>query len=84
MIPLHYRSIYARIKVLTDKGKDLATVDLPYVRSNYKITDISGRTIHPDGTVIPLTGKPEDLMTSKNGDQEIGRKVFTLPEVTTT
>ena len=80
--PLHYRSIYARIKVLTDKGKDLATVNLPYLRSNYKITDIAGRTIHPDGTVVPLTGKPEDLMTSKSGDREIGRKVFTLPEVT--
>ncbi len=48
--PLHYQSIYARIKVLTDKGKDLATVDLPYLRSEYKITNISGRTIHPDGT----------------------------------
>lgn len=80
--PLHYRSIYSRIKVLTDKGKDLAIVDLPYVRGKYKITSISGRTIHPDGTVIPLTGKPEDLMTAKSGDREIARKVFTLPSVT--
>src|SRR5690348_15376742 len=69
--PLHYQSIYARIKILTDKGKDLATVNLPYLRNNFKITDIAGRTIHPDGTIIPLTGKPEDLMTSKTGDREI-------------
>ena len=80
--PLHYQSIYARIKVLTDKGKDLATVNLPYLRSQFKINAISGRTIHPDGTVIKLTTKPEDLMTSKSGDQEIARKVFTLPDVT--
>lgn len=80
--PLHYQSIYARIKVLTDKGKNLATVNLPYLRNDFKITDIAGRTIHPDGTVIPLTGKPEDLMSSKSGEREIGRKVFTLPEVT--
>lgn len=80
--PLHYRSIYARIKVLTDKGKDLATVNLPYLRNDWKITDIAGRTIHPDGTVVPLTGKPEDLMSSKSGNREVGRKVFTLPEVT--
>lgn len=80
--PLHYRSIYARIKVLTDKGKDLATVNLPYLRRTYKITNIEGRTIHPDGTVIPLTGKPEDLLTSKSGNAEIARKVFTLPSVT--
>lgn len=80
--PLHYESIYARIKVLTDKGKELATVNLPYLRKQYQITDISGRTIHPDGTVIKFEGKPEDLMTSKSGDREIARKVFTLPSVT--
>lgn len=80
--PLHYQSVYARIKVLTDKGKELSTVNLPYVRRSYKIKGIQGRTIHPDGTVIPLTTKPEDLMVSKTGDLEIGRMVFTLPEVT--
>jgi len=80
--PLHYQSIYARIKVLTDKGKELATVNLPYLRRSFKITAVEGRTIHPDGTIIPLTAKPEDLMTAKSGDREIGRVVFTLPSVT--
>ncbi|MGH9591119.1 MAG: transglutaminase, partial [Terracidiphilus sp.] len=80
--PLHYKSIYARIKVLTSKGKDLATVDIPYERSQFKITNVEGRTIHPDGTVFKLTAKPEDLMTSKSGDMVMARKVFTLPNVT--
>ena len=80
--PIHYKSIYARIKVLTDKGKDLATVDLPYEKSVFKIRAIEGRTIHPDGTEYKLTTKPEDLMTSKSGNQEVARKVFTLPNVT--
>jgi hypothetical protein len=83
---LHYESFYARIKILTEKGKELATVDLPYLKGDTKITDIKARTIHPDGTVIPLIGKPADLLiskaTSKTGDQEqIDRKVFTLPSV---
>ena len=55
--PMHYQSYYARIKVLTEKGKELATVELPYLKGISKITDIKGRTIHPDGTVIPLTVK---------------------------
>lgn len=80
--PMHYKSTYVRIKVLTDKGKDLATVELPYLRSTYKITDIRGRTIHPDGTIVPLTVKPEDLMISKTGDMQIAKKVFSLPDVT--
>jgi transglutaminase-like putative cysteine protease len=83
--PLHYESIYARIKVLSEKGKELATVSLPYLKHSYKITEIKGRTIHSDGTVIPLTVKPEDLMMSKTatktGEIEIQKKVFTLPSV---
>ena len=79
--PIHYQSYYARIKVLTEKGKELATVSLPYLRGDFKISDIKGRTIHADGTVIPLNVKPEDLMVAKTGDVQIGRKVFTLPSV---
>jgi hypothetical protein len=84
--PLHYQSYYKRIKVLTEKGKELATVELPYMKSNWKVTDIKGRTIHPDGTVIPLTGKPEDLLSEKSvstkgGESQFRRKVFTLPSV---
>jgi hypothetical protein len=84
---LHYESFYARIKVLTEKGKELATVEIPpYLSSESKITDIKGRTIHADGTIVPLVGKPEDLLVFKtkdrNGDAtQVNRKVFTLPSV---
>jgi hypothetical protein len=79
--PLHYQSYYARIKVLTEKGKELATVSLPYLKGSWKVADIKGRTIHPDGTIVPLTAKPEDLLSEKAGEKEFGRKVFTLPSV---
>jgi hypothetical protein len=79
--PMHYQSVYTRIKVLTEKGKELATVELPYLRGDWKVTDIKGRTIHPDGTIVPLEGKPEDLLSEKKGDYQVGRKVFTLPSV---
>ncbi len=84
---LHYQSFYARIKVLSEKGKELATVELPpYLRSTSKVVNIKGRTIHSDGTIIPLTGKPEDLLVVKGktreGEQvQVNRKVFTLPSV---
>jgi hypothetical protein len=79
--PLHYQSIYARIKVLQEKGKELATVQLPYMHGDQTITNISARTIHADGTVIPLAVKPEDLLVAKSGDSQFQRKVFTLPSV---
>ena len=79
--PVHYQTFYARIKVLTEKGKELATVELPYLKGNFKINNIKGRTIHPDGTVIPLVVKPEDLLVSKTGERQVEKKVFTLPSV---
>jgi hypothetical protein len=57
----------------------LATVEVPYAKGNRKVTGIKGRTIHPDGTVIPLNVKPEDLLSEKTGQNQFGRVVFTLP-----
>jgi hypothetical protein len=79
--PMHYQSTYARIKVLSEKGKELATVELPYLKGSFKVADIKGRTIHPDGTIVPLTVKPEDLMVAKSGNEQVGKKVFSLPNV---
>jgi len=84
--PLHFQSFYARIKVLSEKGKELATVEVPYLQRNFQITDIKARTIHADGTIIPLTGKPADLLVSKTKTKtgenfQVDKKVFTLPSV---
>jgi hypothetical protein len=78
---LGFRTYHARIKVLTEKGKELATVAASYLKGDTQIREIHGRTIHPDGTVILLTVKPEDLLSEKRGDIERKRKVFTLPDV---
>jgi hypothetical protein len=82
---LHMYSEYVRLKVLTEGGKDRANVELKYVSggdTGFAITDISGRTIHPDGTVIPFTGKPYERMVVKSGGFKEKAKVFTLPDVT--
>jgi transglutaminase-like putative cysteine protease len=78
---LHFHSLYVRIKVLTEKGKELATVQIPYDRTEDKVTDIQGRTIHADGTVVPLAVKPTDLIDAKTKDQQRNMVVFTLPSV---
>jgi hypothetical protein len=78
---LHYHTYFERVKILTEKGKELATVHYPYERGDFKITNIEGRTIHPDGTVIPLTAKPSDLVDEKAAGHQINSMVFTLPDV---
>jgi hypothetical protein len=81
----HTWSIYARIKVLTERGKDFANVELKQYSgsddSGYSISDIQGRTIHPDGTVIPFAGKPFEKLIEKSRDYKVMAKVFTLPDV---
>jgi len=78
---LHVRKLYVRIKVLGEKGKELATVQVPYMQGSLKITDIKGRTIHADGTIVPMDVKPEDLMVAKGAGMQFEQKVFTLPAV---
>jgi hypothetical protein len=78
---MHFHSYYERIKVLTEKGKELATIHIPYEHGSFKVTDIKGRTIHADGTVIPLTASPSDLMDFKTKTRQVNEMVFTLPSV---
>jgi transglutaminase-like putative cysteine protease len=76
-----YHSFYERIKVLTDKGKELATVRIPYIPGADKVTRIEGRTIHADGTIVPLTVKSDDLIDFKTKGYQVNSMVFTLPGV---
>ncbi|HEY8310165.1 MAG TPA: DUF3857 and transglutaminase domain-containing protein, partial [Gemmatimonadaceae bacterium] len=82
---------YERVKILTEDGKKYANVELPYVTTtsdsdygaNEKTVDsIQGRTIHPDGTVIPFTGKPYLKVIDKEKSMKVQEKIFTLPDVT--
>lgn len=119
----HFRSVYARIKVLTEAGKDAATVQIRYQKNfifyatgdnssrfasgsatnwsapdanhagedvridtnaNAGHTDVSaieGRVIHPDGTIVPLTGSPADLLQNKSGNSQVNQMTFNMPNV---
>lgn len=82
---LHMWSKYARIKVLTEAGKEYANVELKQYSSSenggYSIGGVAGRTIHPDGTIIPFTGKPFEKLIEKGQGFKETEKVFTLPDV---
>ena len=79
---VHYQSVYARIKILTAKGKEeFGDVELTYQAHGFGIRGIEARTIHSDGTVIPFTGKPYDKEVIRNGNVKIMAKVFSMPDV---
>ncbi|HEY1265107.1 MAG TPA: DUF3857 and transglutaminase domain-containing protein [Terriglobales bacterium] len=78
---MHYRSVYVRLKVLTDAGREYANVEIPYDRGAVNIGDVSGRTVHADGSIVPLTGKPFDKTIVKGHGLRYNVKSFTLPDV---
>lgn len=76
-------SYYIRLKVLTEGGKDYANVELPYFSNltDQSVDNIAGRTIQPDGTIVPFSGKPYDKLIVKGNGFKYKAKVFTLPAV---
>ncbi len=90
---LHVVQHYDRIKVLTEEGKKYANVELRFVSTTDEGSDfyyggdektvgeIVGRTVHPDGTVIPFTGKPYKKTMEKLKGAKYQALVFTLPDV---
>ena len=72
---------FFRIKIFTQAGTKHADVRIPYVKANMDVADVSGRTIHPDGTIIKFEGKVLDQTITEQSGYKFLAKTFTLPDV---
>ena len=71
---------YIRIKIFTQAGTKQANVEIPFFKESMKVTDVTGRTILPDGTIVKFDGKVlESTITRKSGYKFLA-KTFTLPD----
>jgi hypothetical protein len=71
---------YVRIKVLNDKGKSHADVEL-VIPPEGSISRLKARTIQPDGKITEFTGKPFQKTVIKARGVKVLAKSFTMPEV---
>jgi hypothetical protein len=71
---------YVRIKVLNEKGKSHADVEL-VVPPDGSISGLKARTIQPDGRITEFTGKPFQKIVIKTRGVKVLAKAFTMPEV---
>lgn len=81
---VHFHKVYAEVKILTEKGKDAFNeIEIPYEagEAGVDVGQVQGRTIEPDGTVVPFTGKPYQKELLKTGTEKVMEKVFSLPDV---
>jgi hypothetical protein len=72
---------WVRIKIFTEAGRDYADVVIPYFEKRTSIEDVRGRTVRPDGTVIPFNGAVFDKIIVKYKKFRYHAKAFTLPGV---
>lgn len=78
---LNSDSYFIRIKILTEAGKDLGNISIPYDQENSKVGGIEARTVEPDGRVVPFSGKVFDSVLEKSKDSRKHQKTFGMPEV---
>lgn len=77
--------VYQRIKILNDKGRKYADVEIPIFTDAAiglfsRITDLKARTIRPDGSIVEFTGKTYEKTVVKGRGNKIAVEAFTMPE----
>src|SRR6266849_1051543 len=72
---------WVRIKVFTEAGRAYADVEIPYFVKSTSVEDIRGRTVRPDGSVIPFSGAVFDRVVARSKKFRYEGKTFTLPGV---
>ena len=78
------RREYWRYKVLSEKGKRFADVEIPYHSRKHfgtHIADLKARVISPDGKITPFSGEVFDKTVVKGHGLKLKVKAFTLPDV---
>ena len=73
---------YVRIKIFTERGRDLhSKIDIPYIKG-VKIKDVAARTIKPDGSIVELA--KEDVIEKtvvKVSGLKLQTKTFAFPGI---
>jgi hypothetical protein len=72
---------YVRMKIFKEEGKKYGDVEIVYMPRYLSISDLEARTIRPDGTIVPFTGKVYEKVIVKSGGVRVVSKTFSLPDV---
>jgi len=76
-----FESVYYRIKILTEEGRDRANVEIAYAKGGETIRNLQARTIQPDGRIVEFDGTVYEKPLVKAQRYAMMSKSFTLPGV---
>jgi hypothetical protein len=74
-------TIYERIKILTEEGRDNANIEIPYLKEAEGVKVYGARTIRPDGSIANFDGEIFDKSIVTVNRASYWAKTFTLPNV---
>lgn len=74
-------SVYYRIKILTEEGRNRANVEIAYAKGAETIRSLQARTIQPDGRIVEFDGEVYEKPIVKARRYAMMSKSFTLPGV---
>ena len=74
-----FETHWTRIKIFKEDGTSTADIQIPYDAKSTTLTDIAGRTIKPDGTVVEFNGLVYETTLAKYKGLRYQAKTFTLP-----
>jgi hypothetical protein len=74
-------SVYYRIKILTEEGRERANVEIAYAKGRESIRNLQARTIQPDGSIVEFDGTVYEKPLVKARGFSMMSKSFTLPGV---
>ncbi|HEV8385790.1 MAG TPA: DUF3857 domain-containing protein [Candidatus Acidoferrales bacterium] len=75
-----FETHFYRIKILTEKGKKYADVEIPYVMKVTEVDDIRARTIQSNGATADFHGQIFDRLVAKARKISYQARVFTIPD----
>jgi hypothetical protein len=73
---------YVRIKIFTEEGKEYGSVEIPPFDRAFQIGGVQGRTIHPDGSIVPFSGQVFEKLVERTRNNRVLTKSFSMPDVT--
>src|SRR6185503_9297010 len=74
--------VYIRIKIFNDRGRRYRDIELPYRVELGRITDVSARTVRPDGSTFEVASRDIfDRVVLKTNHGVWRAKVFSMPAI---
>ncbi|HEY4642890.1 MAG TPA: DUF3857 domain-containing protein [Thermoanaerobaculia bacterium] len=77
----NWESEYVRIKIFDRAAAKYGDIELPFAPGYSWIKTLEARTIHPDGSVVPFTGKTFDKLIVKASGIKVMARTFSLPDI---